>query len=117
MKNLFVGNLSFQKTETDLSELFKTFGQVTRVSIVVDRETGRTRGFAFLEMPKDDEAAKAIAALDGQEFGGRNLKVSEARPKVNRGPLRDGNGGGRGRSGFSNEDYRESSRQPREPRW
>lgn len=117
MKNLFVGNLNFQTTETDLSELFKTFGQVTRVHIAVDRETGRARGFAFIEMPNDNEAAKAIADLDGKERGGRNLKVSEARPKATTRPVRSVNSGGRGRGGFSTEDYRESSRQPREPRW
>ena len=115
MKNLFVGNMSFQTTESDLTELFKPFGQVARVHIAMDRETGRARGFAFVEMPDDAEAAKAIAGLDGKDVGGRNLKVSDARPKERR-PAHGGSGGGRGR-GFSNEDYRESSRQPREPRW
>ncbi|MFZ0639328.1 MAG: RNA-binding protein [Candidatus Acidiferrales bacterium] len=122
MKNLFVGNMSFQMTESELSELFKAFGQVTRVHIAMDRETGRARGFAFVEMPNDDEAAKAIAGLDGKDVGGRNLKVNEARPKERssgapRSAPRGSSGGGRGKSGFSNEDYRESSRQPREPRW
>jgi RNA recognition motif-containing protein len=120
MKNLFVGNMSFQTTEAELSELFKPFGQVTRVHLVMDRETGRARGFAFVEMPNDEEAAKAIAALDGKELGGRNLKVNEARPKVSGGGgprSSGGGGGGRGRERFSNEDYRESPRQPREPRW
>jgi len=116
MKNLFVGNMSFQTTEGELSALFKPFGQVTRVHLVMDRETGRARGFAFVEMPNDEEAAKAIAALDGKELGGRNLKVNEARPKAASGGPRPG-GGGRGRGGFSNEDYREATRQPREPRW
>lgn len=115
MKNLFVGNMSFRTTEGDLNALFKPFGQVGRVHIAMDRETGRARGFAFVEMPNDDEAAKAIAALDGKEFGGRNLKVNEARPKAERGTSRSGGGGGRDK--FSNEDYRESARQPREPRW
>jgi RNA recognition motif-containing protein len=126
MKNLFVGNMSFQTTEGELSELFKPFGQVTRVHLVTDRETGRARGFAFVEMPNDDEAAKAIAALDGKELGGRNLKVNEARPKASGGGgfrpgggggRPGGGGGGRGREKFSNEDYREATRQPREPRW
>lgn len=119
MKNLFVGNMSFHTTEAELSDLFKPFGQVTRVHLVMDRETGRARGFAFVEMPNDDEAAKAIAALDGKELGGRNLKVNEARPKTSGGGggPRSGGGGGRGRERFSNEDYRESARQPREPRW
>jgi len=123
MKNLFVGNMSFQTTEADLTALFQPFGQVGRIHVVTDRETGRARGFAFVEMPNDAEAAKAIADLDGKELGGRNLKVNEARPKGDRprssGSSHSGGGhvGGRGRGGFSNEDYRESARQPREPRW
>jgi cold-inducible RNA-binding protein len=138
MKSLFVGNMNFQTTEGDLRALFEPFGQVTRVHMAMDRETGRARGFAFIEMPNDDEAAKAMAGLDGKELGGRNLKVNEARPKGEGGPPRGprsfggpggggrgpgGGGGGRGKGGgggrdrFSNEDYRESARQPREPRW
>jgi RNA recognition motif-containing protein len=138
MKSLFVGNMSFQTTESDLRELFTPFGQVTRVHMAMDRETGRARGFAFVEMPNDAEAAQAMTGLDGKEFGGRNLKVNEARPKGEGGPPRGprnfsgpsggrgpggGSGGGRGKGGgggrdrFSNEDYRESARQPREPRW
>jgi RNA recognition motif-containing protein len=121
MKSLFVGNLNFQTTEADLTALLQPFGQVGRVHIATDRETHRARGFAFVEMPNDDEAAKAIAGLDGKEFGGRNIKVNEARPKGERPPRSSGGGGraggGRGRSGFSHEDYRESARQPREPRW
>ena len=121
MKNLFVGNMSFQTSETQLQELFKAFGQVTRIHVAVDRETGRARGFAFVEMPNDDEAAKAIAGLDGKEVNGRNLKVNEARPKTPGGPRPGGGGGGGGgRSrggGFSNEDYSSAARQPREPRW
>ncbi|MGB9466478.1 MAG: RNA-binding protein [Candidatus Acidiferrum sp.] len=131
MKSLFVGNMSFQTTEGELRDLFTPFGQVTRVHMAMDRETGRARGFAFVEMPNDEEAAKAMAGLDGKELGGRNLKVNEARPKGEGGPPRGprnfggpgGGGGGRGKGGgggrdrFSNEDYRESARQPREPRW
>ena len=137
MKSLFVGNMSFQTTEGELRELFAPFGQVTRVHMAMDRETGRARGFAFIEMPNDAEAAAAMTALDGKEVGGRNLKVNEARPKGEgcppRGPKSfggpknygggSGGGGGRGKGGgggrdrFSNEDYRESARQPREPRW
>jgi len=116
MKNLFVGNMSFQTTEGDLNALFKPFGQIGRVRIAMDRETGRARGFAFVEMPNDEEAAKAIAALDGKEFGGRNLKVNEARPKTERSST-PRSAGGRSRERFSNEDYREAARQPREPRW
>ena len=128
MKSLFVGNMSFQTSESELRELFAPFGQVTRVHLAMDRETGRARGFAFVEMPNDAEATQAMAALDGKEVGGRNLKVNEARPKGEGGPPRGprnfggpGGGGGRGKGGgrdrFSNEDYRESARQPREPRW
>src|SRR5580704_12622068 len=123
MKNLFVGNMSFQTTEADIRALFEPFGQITRVHVVTDRETGRARGFAFVEMPNDEEAKKAIAGLDGKEVGGRNLKVNEARPKEARSGPPSGGGGGRGGSGggggnrFSNEDYREAVRQPREPRW
>ena len=145
MKSLFVGNMNFQTTESDLRALFEPFGQVSRVHMAMDRETGRARGFAFVEMPNDAEAAQAIAGLDGKEAGGRNLKVNEARPKGEGGPPRgarpggggfsgqrpggggrDGGGsrdggrggkGGGGRDRFSNEDYRESARQPREPRW
>ena len=116
MKSIFVGNLSFQTTESELNELFKPFGQVTRVNLVKDRETGRARGFAFVEMPNDEEAAKAIAGLDGKPVGGRNLKVNEARPKDASRPPKSSGGGGR-RGGFSNEDYSEAARQPREPRW
>jgi len=116
MKSLFVGNMSFQTTEGDLNALFKPFGQVTRVHLAVDRETGRARGFAFVEMPNDEEAVKAIAALDGKSVAGRSLKVNEARPKTERSGPR-ASSGGRGRGGFSNEDYREAARQPREPRW
>ena len=117
MKNLYVGNMSFQTTESDLTELFKAFGQVTRVHVAMDRETGRARGFAFVEMPNDEEAAKAIAGLDGKELGGRALKVNEARPKTERTAPRNSRGGGRRAGGFSNEDFREAPRQPREPRW
>src|SRR5215831_18446276 len=121
MKSVFVGNLNFQTTEADLTALFQPFGLVGRIHTVTDRETGRARGFAFVEMPNDAEAAKAIAALDGKEMGGRNLKVNEARPKGERPPRSNSSSGrpsgGPGRGGFSHEDYRESARQPREPRW
>ncbi len=127
MKNLFVGNMSFQTTEADLRTLFEPFGQVSRVHIGKDRETGRSRGFAFVEMANDDEAGKAMTALNGKEFGGRALKVNEAAPKGDRPPGGSrgpggprgsgGSGGGGGRGRFSTEDYRDSVRQPREPRW
>src|ERR1700687_4219335 len=101
MKNLFVGNMSFQTTEAELNALFTPFGQVTRVHLVMDRETGRARGFAFVEMPNDEEAAKAIAGLDGKELGGRNLKVNEARPKAAGGGPGPGGGGRGGRASSS----------------
>jgi len=92
---------------------------VTRIHVVTDRETGRARGFAFVEMPNDAEAAQAVTALDGKELNGRNLKVNEARPKGAQPPRPGGSGSGgfRRNERFSNEDYRESARQPREPRW
>jgi len=88
MKNLFVGNMSFQTTESDLRSIFEAFGEITRVNVVTDRDTGNARGFAFVEMTNDDEATKAIAALNGKEVGGRALNVNEARPKTDRGGAR-----------------------------
>jgi RNA recognition motif-containing protein len=82
--NIYVGNLSYQMTDEELQELFEQFGAVTRVNIIKDRETGRSKGFGFVEM--EDEAAgdKAIEALDGEESGGRNLRVNKARPREDR---------------------------------
>lgn len=100
MKNVFVGNMSFQTSEGDLRAMFEPFGEITRVNVVTDRDTGRARGFAFVEMTNDEEAVKAIAALNGKEVGGRALNVNEARPKTERsGSSRGGGyggGGGRG---------------------
>ena len=121
MKNVFVGNLSFQTTESELRALFEPFGEITRIQLMTDRDTGRSRGFAFVEMTNDEEAAKAIAALNGKEVDGRALNVNEARPKPERsgpsGPRGGGGGRGGGRGGYSRDDYRGSARQPREPRW
>ena len=97
MKNLFVGNMSFQTTEGDLRSIFEPFGEITRVNVVTDRDTGRARGFAFVEMTNDAEAAGAIAALNGKEVDGRALNVNEARPKTERSGPRTGGGGGGGR--------------------
>ena len=94
MKNLFVGNMSFQTTESELRSLFEPFGELTRVNVVTDRDTGQARGFGFVEMPNDDEASKAIAALNGKEMSGRALNVNEARPKTERSGPRGGNGRG-----------------------
>jgi cold-inducible RNA-binding protein len=99
MKNLFVGNMSFQTTESDLRALFEPFGQITRIHIVMDRETGQPRGFAFVEIADDAEATKAIAALNGKEVGGRALKVNEATPRPERGGSRGGENRNSGRGG------------------
>ena len=100
MKNLFVGNMSFQTTEGDLRAMFEPYGEITRVNVITDRDTGRARGFAFVEMTSDEEAAKVIVALNGKEVDGRALNVNEARPKPERsGPRGGGYGGGGNRSG------------------
>ena len=78
---LYVGNLSFDTTTQDLETIFGESGTVTSTSIIEDRDTGRSRGFAFVEMSTADEAKAAIAALDGKDVGGRNLKVNEAKPR------------------------------------
>ncbi|MGH9508147.1 MAG: RNA recognition motif domain-containing protein [Terriglobales bacterium] len=123
MKSIFVGNLSFGATEDELRGLFENYGAVNRVSIMMDRETGRSRGFAFIEMNADEEAAAAIAAINGSSLGGRTLNVNEARPRTERGggAMARGGGssrGGGGRSGGGRQDdYRGHARQPREPRW
>ena len=110
MKKIFVGNFAFSMTEAELRSLFEPFGKVDTASVVTDRDTGRSRGFGFVEMPDNAEADKAIEALNGKDSGGRSLTVNEARPKVDRGGQRGGRGGGR-------DDYRGHARQPREPRW
>lgn len=97
MKNLFVGNLPFGTTEDALREHFAPFGEVQQVRIMTDRDTGKSRGFAFVEMAQDEDAAKAITALSGQDFGGRALTINEARPRPERsGGFRPGGGGGGG---------------------
>jgi len=91
MKNLFIGNMSFQTTEGDLRAMFEPYGEINRVNVVTDRDTGRARGFAFVELANDEEAAKAITALNGKEVDGRALNVNEARPKPERsGPRNSG---------------------------
>jgi len=94
LKNIFVGNLDFNSSEDDLRQLFQAYGQVDRVSIMTDRDTGRSRGFGFVEMANEEEGEKAIAALNGTQVGGRKLNVNEARPKTER-----SGGGGRDRGG------------------
>jgi RNA recognition motif-containing protein len=99
MKNIYVGNLSFDATEDQVRALFEAHGPVDKVSIITDRDTGQPRGFAFVEMTDDEAANKAMEAVNGQNLGGRNLTVNEARPKADR-PRRDGGGGGGGRGGY-----------------
>jgi RNA recognition motif-containing protein len=89
MKNLFIGNMSFKTTETDLRSLFEPFGEISRVNVVTDRDTGQARGFGFVEMTNDGEAQKAITSLNGKEVDGRALNVNEARPKAERSAPRD----------------------------
>ena len=105
MKNVFVGNLSFQTTEDGLRSAFERFGEVLKVNLVTDRDTGRARGFGFVEMANAEEADRAIAALNGQDLDGRALTVNEARPKADR------SFSGRERGG--SRDYGVQ----REPRW
>ena len=95
-KKLYVGNLSYSTTNQDLEQLFGQYGQVTSAQIINDRDTGRSKGFGFVEMSSDDEAQAAIAALNGQQHLGRTLTVNEARPKEDRGGFGGGGGGGRG---------------------
>jgi RNA recognition motif-containing protein len=114
VKNIFVGNLDFGATEEAIRSLFEAHGTVERVNLMTDRETGRSRGFAFVEMTDAAEADRAIAALNGHNLGGRALNVNEARPKVDRGGSGGGGGnfrGGRGGGGGG------APRQRREPRW
>ena len=94
MTNIYVGNLSYTATEDDLHQAFSQFGQVAKASIVMDRETGRSRGFAFVEMPNADEAQRAIEGVNLQEVAGRKVTVNEARPRQDR--PRGGSGGGGG---------------------
>ncbi len=108
MKNIFVGNLDFSSTEASVRALFEPYGNVERVNLVTDRDTGRSRGFAFVEMTDAAQADQAIAALNGANLEGRALNVNEARPKPQ-------GGGGRG---FGRPSQGGGERRPRrEPRW
>jgi cold-inducible RNA-binding protein len=126
LKNIFVGNLDFGVREEAIRALFETYGAVERVSIMTDRETGRSRGFAFVEMTNEGEAERAISALNGTNLSGRALNVNEARPKAERTGPRPGGGGrggfggnsGGGGGGFRDRDGGGGhARQRREPRW
>ena len=94
MTNIYVGNLSFNATEEDIRQAFAEYGEVSSVNIIQDRETGRSRGFAFVEMPDSDQAKEAIEKVNLTEIDGRSVTVNEARPKSDR-PRRGGGGGGR----------------------
>src|SRR3982751_5052389 len=106
---LYVGNLSFRTTSEELRDAFAAVGTVQSASVIEDRETGRSRGFAFVEMSTPEEAAAAIEAFNGKDFGGRNLNVNEAKPRTDRGGGRGNFGGGRDRG--------DDDRYEREPRW
>ncbi|HEX7251468.1 MAG TPA: RNA-binding protein [Thermoanaerobaculia bacterium] len=96
---LYVGNLPYSTTEEDLRNLFAQYGNVESVAVITDRDTGRSKGFGFVEFGDDNEARNAISALSGQEYGGRALTVNEARPKTG------GGGGGRGGYGGGRDRY------------
>jgi len=103
-KNIYVGNLPYETTGDDLVQLFQTYGAVTSGQVIIDRFSGRSRGFGFVVMANDDEADEAIGALNGQPFGGRPLTVNEARPREEQ-PHRGYGGGRSGGGGGSGGDY------------
>jgi RNA recognition motif-containing protein len=103
--NIYVGNLSYQADEQSLGDLFAAFGEVRSVRVITDRETGRPRGFGFVEMSSAEEGQNAISALNGQEHLGRQLNINEAQPRQDRGGFRGGNGGGGDRRSFNNNRY------------
>jgi RNA recognition motif-containing protein len=117
---LYVGNLSFRTTSEELREAFAAVGTVESASVIEDRDTGRSRGFAFVEMATPEEAAAAIEQFNGKDFGGRNLTVNEAKPRTDRGGRGGGYGGGRDRGGYSGGDRDRGGDRggyEREPRW
>lgn len=116
MKNIFVGNLNYAATEDEVRQLFEQFGTVDRVSLITDRDTGRPRGFGFVEMPNDEEGDRAIEELNGVDLGGRTLNINEARPRQGGGG--GGFGGGRPDRGFGGGGGGGRRREGgREPRW
>jgi RNA recognition motif-containing protein len=112
---LYVGNLSFRTTGDELREIFSQAGEVENATVVEDRDTGRSRGFGFVEMATAEGAAAAIEQFNGKEFGGRTLTVNEARPRVERGGY--GGGGGGDRGGRGGGGYGGGGGRDREPRW
>ena len=103
--SIYVGNLSYEVSSDDLSQVFAEYGTVSRVQVPVDRETGRMRGFAFVEMASEAEEAAAIAALDGAEWMGRDLKVNKAKPRENNNKRSAGGGGGWGDNNRTSRRY------------
>ena len=101
-KKLYVGNLSYNTTDDDLKQTFAEYGTVQSAQVIMDRDTGRSKGFGFVEMSNDSEAQKAISALNGTQVDGRNLTVNEARPKTEGGGRGGYGGGGGGRSPYGN---------------
>jgi RNA recognition motif-containing protein len=117
---LYVGNLSFRTTSEELREAFAAVGTVESASVIEDRDTGRSRGFAFVEMATPEEAAAAIEQFNGKDFGGRNLTVNEAKPRTDRGGRGGGYGGGRGGYGGGGDGGDRGGDRggyEREPRW
>ena len=100
-KKLYVGKLSYNTTDSDLRTMFEEFGSVESVQVIMDRDTGRSKGFAFVEMSSDQEAQAAISALHGKEVDGRTITVNEAKPREDRG----GRSGGGGRGGYGGKRY------------
>jgi RNA recognition motif-containing protein len=113
---LYVGNLAFQTNSNELQELFAQAGTVESASVVEDRDTGRSRGFGFVEMSSKEEGEAAIAKFNGKEINGRSLNVNEAKPRENRGGGGRGFGGNRGGYG-GNRGGKDSGRNDRTPRW
>ena len=99
-QKLYVGNLSYNTTSSDLEQLFSQHGTVQSAEVISDRDSGRSKGFGFVEMGSDQEAQAAITALNGQQHDGRTLTVNEAKPREDRGPRGGGGGGGGGRGGY-----------------
>ena len=97
--NIYVGNLSFDVTESDLREAFEPFGKIAEVRLIMDKFSGESKGFGFVEMPSKEEAEKAIEGMNGKDLKGRELNVNEARPKTDRGGGGRGGRGGGGRGG------------------
>src|SRR5207253_2272214 len=114
---LYVGNLPFQTTSDDLRDHFAQAGNVESAQVIEDRDTGRSRGFGFVEMATPEEAAAAIEQFNGKDFGGRNLTVNEAKPRADRGGGGRGYGGGGGRGGYRGGGGDRDRGYDREPRW